>query len=111
MITVRIKRNPSQHIVGFVISGHSGYAARGQDIVCAGISAIVQTTILGLQEVLEIECDGIQKEGRLECNLPSLKGTLRSQADLLLDTMLQGLAAMAAIFSDYVRIIDSWEVL
>ena len=28
-------------ITGFTISGHSGYAEQGQDIVCAAISAVV----------------------------------------------------------------------
>ena len=35
-------------ITGFTVSGHSGYAEAGQDIVCAAISAIVamvETTI------------------------------------------------------------------
>ena len=28
-------------ITGFTVSGHSGYAEQGQDIVCAAISAVV----------------------------------------------------------------------
>ena len=28
-------------ITGFSVSGHSGYAARGEDIVCAAITALV----------------------------------------------------------------------
>ena len=38
----------NERITGFTISGHSGYAEAGQDIVCAAISAVVamaETTI------------------------------------------------------------------
>ena len=38
----------NERITGFSVSGHSGYAEAGQDIVCAAISAVVamaETTI------------------------------------------------------------------
>ena len=38
----------NERITGFTVSGHSGYAEAGQDIVCAAISAVVamaETTI------------------------------------------------------------------
>jgi uncharacterized protein YsxB (DUF464 family) len=33
--------------------GHANYAPHGQDIVCASISAILQTAVLGLQNLAE----------------------------------------------------------
>lgn len=33
------------------VSGHAGHAAYGEDIVCAAVSAIVQTALLGLEAV------------------------------------------------------------
>lgn len=33
--------------------GHSNYAEHGKDIVCAAVSAIMQTTLLGLQAIAE----------------------------------------------------------
>lgn len=35
------------------ISGHANYAPKGQDIVCAAISAIAETAVLGLKGVAE----------------------------------------------------------
>jgi uncharacterized protein len=33
--------------------GHAGYAEHGKDIVCAAISTIMQTALLGIQAVAE----------------------------------------------------------
>jgi hypothetical protein len=33
--------------------GHANYAEHGKDIVCSAISAIVQTTVMGLQAVAD----------------------------------------------------------
>ena len=38
MITVTISRNAEELIVE--VSGHSNYAPQGEDIVCAGVSAL-----------------------------------------------------------------------
>ena len=35
------------------VNGHANYNEYGKDIVCAGVSAIVQTTILGLEALAE----------------------------------------------------------
>ncbi len=39
-------------LVGFRIRGHAGFAEYGQDIVCAGASAIAQAAVLGLKDTL-----------------------------------------------------------
>ncbi len=33
-------------IQGFSVEGHAGFAPEGEDIYCAGVSAIAQTTLL-----------------------------------------------------------------
>lgn len=111
MITVRLKRGHDQRILAFSVTGHSGYAQRGNDIVCAGISAVVQTTILGLQDVLGIDCTGAQADGELHCALPAdLPHESADLAELLLRTMLAGLTALAEAYADYVRILVQKEV-
>ena len=39
MIKVKIFFQPDGRISGFDVSGHSGTAAEGEDIVCAGVSS------------------------------------------------------------------------
>ncbi len=110
MITVSIERDQLGCIKAFSISGHSGYAQRGQDIVCAGVSAVAQTAILGLQDLLHIECAGSQSEGQLVCGLPLMEPMLRREADIVLETMLLGLTAIASVYAGNVQILDTKEV-
>ena len=48
MTTVEIAHR-GDWIVGFTASGHTGYAEEGEDIVCAAVSAITQTAMMGLK--------------------------------------------------------------
>lgn len=41
-------------IYGFVVSGHSGYAEEGSDIVCSAISSASQMVCVGLENVLNL---------------------------------------------------------
>ena len=49
------KQNDS--IVEIECVGHTGYGVEGEDVVCAALSAIVQTAILGLKEVIKVKVD------------------------------------------------------
>ena len=53
MIKIEIVRNSDQAMVGFSVTGHANTAPHGQDIVCAGISALTQTAVLGLDRQLK----------------------------------------------------------
>ena len=43
-------------ITGFTVSGHSGYAEAGADIVCAAVSTAVQFASITIEEVLGNRC-------------------------------------------------------
>lgn len=47
----------SGDIIGFDISGHSGYAESGKDIVCAAVSSAAYMTINTITDVLGITAD------------------------------------------------------
>lgn len=53
--------------VSLRVTGHSGKAEKGFDIVCSAISALVQTFVGGVEEVLGAELDG--KLGTGSCQL------------------------------------------
>lgn len=59
-------------IWGIVIQGHAGMNKKGEyDLVCASVSAISQTALLGLDANLEIKPKWrIEDDGYLECWLP-----------------------------------------
>ena len=54
MITVTVTRD-TKGLSGFTISGHAGYDEAGSDIVCAAVSAVSETTLLGLLRYLPDE--------------------------------------------------------
>ena len=102
MTKVRLIRR-GKWIAGFEIRGHSGYAQSGEDIVCAAISAISQTAVLGITEVLGIDaqCDANDEAGSLSLLLPEV-GDERAQA--ILETMAIGLSNIQQQYPDFLRI-------
>jgi len=95
----------AQGIRGFEIKGHIGYADRGQDIVCAAISALGQTAVLGLKEVVGVDCSVNIQDGFLACHLPNEMAPLDWQySQIILQTLLQGLTAIQAEYPDYITI-------
>lgn len=78
-------------IYGFEVSGHSGYAEKGNDIVCAGVSTVAQNTVISLQTYTT---DRVQSEihsGYLKCILPDQQqGNGSLEASILLKSALMG---------------------
>jgi len=65
MVIAKIYRSYDGRITGFDISGHSGYDQWGRDIVCAGVSAVAQTALIGLLRHLPIQPDYNQDDAYL----------------------------------------------
>jgi len=101
MIKIEIVRSSDQAMVGFSVNGHAGTAPHGQDIVCAGISALTQTAVLGLDRQLK-------KKIRVKIASGNLKMNLLDKPDVLtnavLETMLIGLTEIGNLNPQSVRI-------
>ncbi|BED92451.1 MAG: ribosomal-processing cysteine protease Prp [Candidatus Paraimprobicoccus trichonymphae] len=54
MINIGIFVTSIGDILGFEISGHSGYSDSGSDIVCASVSSVVYLIINTLMDILKI---------------------------------------------------------
>ena len=63
----------NERITGFSISGHSGYAENGADIVCAAISAVVTMAEATINEVCGAKAKVRVKEedARITLTLPA----------------------------------------
>ena len=63
----------SDNIIGFEISGHSGYSDRGTDIYCASVSALVINTINSIEEFTEDDFESFadEEDGILGLNFKS----------------------------------------
>ena len=81
--------------VGFELTGHANQGAYGEDIVCAGISAITQTALLGITDVLKLDAAWSREEGHMRCEL-SRETSLedREKAAIVFDTMIAGLTSL-----------------
>ncbi len=101
MIKVKIFKEPTDRIVGFEVAGHSGTAERGQDIVCAGVSSLTQTALLGLERHLHRDMDYSVASGKLKMQLKSAPDEL---TETLLQTMLLGLMEIAKLSPEAVQI-------
>jgi uncharacterized protein YsxB (DUF464 family) len=94
MIRVKIFRNGAGEITGFAITGHANTAPRGQDIVCAGVAALSQTAVLGLDRHLKRKINVDQADGRLVLELSDPPDTATAA---ILETMLLGLKEIAQL--------------
>lgn len=92
-------------IQGFSVEGHAAFAPEGQDIYCAGVSAIAQTTLLGLIKHLSREPVYEIKKGWLSCQIPSeLDEEDKLKAQVLLTTLETGLNSMMQAYQEYVQV-------
>ena len=98
MITVTALREQGT-VVGFNVSGHAEMGEYGEDLVCAAVSAVVQTAILGISEVCRIQAGVSIEEGQTSCILE--KGVTEDEqkrAAIVFDTMLAGLKSIQASY-------------
>lgn len=94
MIAVSVRKD------GITVSGHANYAEAGKDIVCAGVTALVQG-LVGSIESLTV--DQIQYDitpGRADIYY----GNLSEAGKLLVDSFFIGICQIADEFPDHVRI-------
>jgi len=104
MITVEVFRGTGGHICGFRARGHAGYGEYGEDIVCAAVSAITQTAVLGLLQHLQLPVRLKQADGYLECLLGDDERARSPAAQSVLETMVLGLNEIQRQYPERVRV-------
>lgn len=105
MTTIRVSSEGGK-ITGFSCKGHSGYAEEGSDIVCAAVSILTQTAVNALETVAGVKPVIKVRDGLLEARLPE---TENHDAQVILQSMVQGLRDISDGYADYVRLICSNE--
>ncbi|MFR5833275.1 MAG: ribosomal-processing cysteine protease Prp [Acutalibacteraceae bacterium] len=106
MTTVRFFRRDGK-FVGVSCEGHTEYAESGSDIVCAALSSVVQTAVLGLMQVagINVEYSVDEKEGALKAELPEKLTERQSHdADVILKTAYLGASDLYEQFSDFINL-------
>ena len=94
-------------ITGFSISGHSGYAEAGSDIVCAAISAVVSMAEATINDVCGAKAKVRVKEedARITLTLPASCDEEESVQAVLAGMMLT-LIGLRDDYPDYIEVLE-----
>ena len=94
-------------ITGFSVSGHSGYAEAGQDIVCAAISAVVTMAEATINEVCGAKAKVRVKEedARITLTLPSSCDE-EEAVQAVLSGMMLTLISLREDYEDYIEVLE-----
>jgi uncharacterized protein YsxB (DUF464 family) len=91
-------------LVGLESRGHAGRGIEGEDIVCAAISVLVQTLLMGLRDVAEVseaECEVDRAEALIRVRWP---GARASELGLLTRSIVLSLREVACRYAEFVSI-------
>ena len=94
MTTVTFLTEESR-IIGFEVSGHSGYADAGEDIVCAAITSAVRLVEATVNDVMGL-CAAVKVNEREASIALRLPGGLASDAESTCQNLLTGLMVYLA---------------
>ena len=101
MVSIEIQRNKDNQVIGCHMSGHAGYDEHGFDIVCAAVSALSATAMLGLTQIARQEGEYTNSEG--QCDMV-LSGEITRSGQDILNTMLLGLEEISKQYPKFVQI-------
>lgn len=93
MIEISVRKD------GITVSGHAGYAPRGQDIVCAGISTLTQSLVKSIEDLTEDRIEYVVSPGRADIHY----GNLSEKSRTLVDSFFIGVSQIADEYPENVR--------
>ena len=99
--------NENERITGFSVSGHSGYAEAGSDIVCAAISAVVAMTEATVNDICGAKAKVRVKDedARITLTLP-VSCDEEDAVQAVLAGMMLTLCSMRDDYPDYIEVLE-----
>ena len=97
----------NERITGFSVSGHSGYAEAGSDIVCAAVSAVVTMAEATINDVCGARAKVRVKDGednRITLTLPA-SCEEEDSVQAALAGMMMTLASYRDDYPDYIEVV------
>ena len=95
MIVVDVRKD------GIVVSGHAGYAEAGKDIVCAGVTALVQGLIKSVESLTSDQIQYDITPGRADIHFKNLSEAGR----LLVDSFFLGICLIVDDFPEHIKLL------
>lgn len=91
----------NDRVTKIIVSNHAGAGVHGEDIVCAGISALCFTIA---QQIMNIDKSFDLEINQEEAIFVFTNNTKNDKIDLLLETLCTGLNMMALQYSQYITV-------
>jgi uncharacterized protein len=106
MIQTTIYRTESGRVQSFTLSGHALFANHGNDIVCAGASAVSFGAVNSIIALTGVEPEIEQGEdGFLRCIIPdNLPEDVQEKVQLLLEGMIVSLQTIERDYGKHIKI-------
>ncbi len=108
MTNIVVKRE-NDYITSVECRNHTGFADYGKDIVCAGVSSITQTAVMGVQKLTTVKNNVLidEEKGFLKLELYDIENSKDCQkAQIILETMLLGLLDLEKQYPKYIKLED-----
>ena len=99
MIKARFQKSRGR-LCGFSVSGHSGYADAGADIVCASVSSAVMLTANALTEVFKVNDTEVDAED----NTVSVMIGESRDGQMLIEALLIHLRALSEEYPENISV-------
>ncbi len=108
-MTTVVFHSEGSRLTGFEVSGHSGYAPEGEDIVCAAVTSAVRMTECAVNDVLGLEAavKVRPRDASLSLKLPaSLGQTNESTCQTLLAALMLHLVNLAEEYPEHISVLE-----
>lgn len=83
------------------VSGHANYAANGEDIICAAVTALSVTLVKSIDDLTDGKIEYDVQPGWVDIKY----GDLSEKAKTLVDSFFIGICLIADEFPGYIRIL------
>ena len=101
MIKFIAVKNTDGSIRQFTVSGHSGFAQSGEDIVCAAVSSTVWMTINGIEKQNLARLSYEERDGFVDC---IVEEKFSDSADVLLNSLVMFIAELAGQYKEFLKL-------
>ncbi|WP_170007805.1 ribosomal-processing cysteine protease Prp [Bacillus fonticola] len=107
MIAVTVQQRDNR-IHSLTLEGHAGFAKHGEDLVCAGVSAVIFGGINAVEELLSVSLQVEQRpneSGYIRADVPAgLPVDKEANVELLLRSIISSLRTIERDYGKYVSI-------
>ena len=110
MTNIELIYNDNNKIEKVTVSGHANYSM-DNDIVCASVSTLTQTAILGLVKVVGLDINYDVEDGFLTFDIPQdLSYEDGIMVDAIMQTMKEGLLDLESGYKKFVKLEEKYNV-